>query len=510
MKLVKTIAAAALISAAALPVQQAAALAPGDFDASTIVVNMIGASAQRNTLNAAVSSLCAGDVDQYRDKNMATGAVGSRFRSWFCTFAATWPNGDANPLAGRKVLFNVRTKGGSAVGVIPIQEDYTVEHLNILGPNCVDTGSRYECTWEDATRSDGVVLADDDCAIAAAVDGGARGRPVANGKSTLCVKGDMGSSDEEPALFVDENIPAIYPASVDPAAIDAQPAYGVQFGVEVTDQVYRVLQESQGLLATGDADDFTSDAKRPNLTKAQISSIYLGNVTNWNDIAAEVAGGATYPAFGTIGVCRRVNGSGTQAGTTRFFLNRPSTCGGTDFMVTDNTALDGSANGTCDSPANALFCVKENSSSGNVEECLNQMAGVGAPVNTIFGVQGAIGFNAIEKQRGAGDKFQFVKIDGDNPTTADGLAGKYPYFFENSLNLNPGAAGLLDADTFTVVSELRNQLSLPGVIAGLGVEGVWALQVNGFDPNDAADAPTGRCTRNGNSCNEPTCTAPFM
>ncbi|MGE0486281.1 MAG: substrate-binding domain-containing protein [Gammaproteobacteria bacterium] len=501
--------AAALAVVAAVPATQAAPLItdfdPADFDANVIVVNTSGASAQRSAINQFSKLVCDGGVfREYRDDNGTT--VGGSWRSYFCQFAATWPNGDPNPLAGQKVLFNTRTKGGSVWGVIPVQENYSVEMMNILSPTCSLVGSRYHCTWDNSNRTP-TAAANGECDFAV-IEGGVSGRPVANGQSTICVRPDLGASDEEPSFFTDENLPALFAEQPDESKLVKASLFGVQFAPEVTLPVYRVLQEAQGILNPGDPDDYDNPNTAPSLTKEQLSAIFSGEITNWNQIATPV--GTPWPDFnqGSLGLCRRTNGSGTQAGATRYLFSRPGKCGGTVFMVTDNTAADGSANGTCDDAANGQLCYVENSGSDDVNTCLDRMNGVGAPINTFFaGIDptlkmGAIGFNAIEKPSVPGvSQWRFVKVDGVAPTTENGVTGEWDWAYENSMQAPATPVPARAPATATVTAAMLAQLGDPAVVDLLGTPGNWALRDNGFTPSTVAPL-VGFGSRLGNSCNE--------
>lgn len=439
---------------------QALALAP--TVTPDLTINISGASAQQLTMGHILTEFCAGDLDTYLDKP-ATGSAGSAYRSYFCTMNATAPAA----IAGKKVLFNTRAKGGSVWGVVPLGKNWNVQYLNIGyngGAHCTSSvAGTYQCTIANAST---------------AVSGGECPKDSvdysAQDRETKCVKSDAGVSDLEPSMFVDTNLPSGWNAltAAELGALTVNSEYGVIFGIAVTNDVYAALQTLQGLSA--------SDV--PSLTKAQITGILKGNIKSWKELDSALTGISSSATGGLMSVCRRANGSGTQAAQNAYFFNTPcaSSFGVTDGMVTANNS--------------ATYKVIENSSAGNVSDCLNNSADGKLAGSTLK--FGGIGFMAIEKQPAVTDKWKYIKIDGVEPTVDNTISTAYDHVYEQTLQWPTSVSG----DKLAALQMLLQASGDPAILNAAGVSGVVALQANGNDWNLAADYPTTRGTRGGNSC----------
>lgn len=443
---------------------QAFALAP--TVTPDLVVNISGASAQQVTLGHLLTNFCAGDLDTYFDRP-ASGTAGSAYRSYFCTMNNAAPAA----LQGKRVLFNTRSRGGSVWGVVPVGKGWNVEYMNIGyngGSHCAINASthNYECTYVNRTTA----LVNGECPQ----DGA--DYSVAN-RETLCARSDGGVSDVEPAMFVDSNLPTGWNAltSAELAGLTVNSEYGVIFGISVTDDVYAALQLAQGLAAS----------EVPSLTKSQIAGILRGDIRTWRQLDANLAGISTSSATGYMSVCRRVNGSGTQASQNAYFFNTPcaSAAGVADAMVAAG------ASGT-------TYRVVENSSSGNVVDCMNRSFSGGLNTSAPTLRYGGIGFGAIERQPGASDHWKYVKIDGVEPTVDNTISTAYDHVYEQTIQWQSSLSG----DKLAALQMVLTASGDPAVLTGAGVTGVVALQANGNDWNDPADYPTTRGTRGGNSC----------
>lgn len=448
---------------------QAFALAP--TVTPDVVVNISGASAQQLTMGNILTSFCNADLHTYLDKP-ASGSAGSAYRSYFCTM-----NGDAPAsIAGKKVLFNTRAKGGSVWGVVPVGKNWNVQYLNIAyngGSHCTaTTADTYECTY----TSPSTALASGECPRDSA-DYSAQDR------ETMCAKSDGGVSDLEPAMFVDTNLPSGWNAltGTELAGLTVKSQYGVIFGVAVTNDVYAALQNRQGLLPT----------EVPSLTKAELAAIFSGKIKSWKELdnaltsspnkeAAPISGS---PTVGLMSVCRRVNGSGTQAAQNAFFFNMP--CAG-GFGVAD-TMVAGPATTT-------TYRVVENSSAGNVDDCLNNSVDGKLSGSTLK--FGGIGFMAIERLPSGTDKWKYIKIDGIEATVDNTISTAYDHVYEQTLQWPTSVSG----EKLDALEMLLAASGDPAVLNASGVTGVVALQANGNDWNLAADYPTTRGSRGGNSC----------
>lgn len=291
------------------------------------------------------------------------------------TSAGTWA-------AGTNVIVIYRTKGGSVWGVDPVARNTAIESLNVTASTCGATGagtaaSPYVCTTN--TRIP-----------------------------------DAGVSDVAPALFDDlynteGETPASKLSAGELALLTATPIYGLAFGVPVTNNV--------GLV---------------NLNKATISAILTGNIGTWDQVNSTQSG--------DIVLCRRVPGSGTQAVFNMYFGNYP--CSG-EFNVPADRDASGAWNNATNiytvTPGTGSLVVVENSTSGDVRNCLDKAVTGGsyttkdrdgAPVTVNFTAAGnkAVGvlsMDSLSASKSTGN-WQFRSLDGAGTITWDAAPAGAP------------------------------------------------------------------------------------
>jgi len=488
MKLNKV--AAAVFIAATSFAGQVMALTPAVTPDYTI--NISGASAQQKTLGALLGSFCTtGSLHTYLD-----GIKGKNWRSYFCTLDAANANVPVS-LAGKNVLFNNRAKGGSVWGVVPIARSWEVEYMNIFNGNCTVNATNtaeYNCGVSNRALHASVAMA-----AGEVCNDSVAGTSTA--ADTMCVQSHAGVSDVEPAMFVGPNLPSGWPelTSADKASMTVSSEYGVVFGLHVTNDIYDDLLTAQvasgALPNTCVAGVAHTDTCRPSMSKAQVSSILSGDLTNFKQVDPALlnvgAGGS-----GIMTVCRRVVGSGTQAAANAYFMEnicRNGPNGGFKGMVTTT--------------AGTTYEVIENSSSGGLVSCMQDSfdgAIKGYPM-------GAIGFNAIEKQPtsskylnaagGPGD-WDYVKINGINPTVANAISGEYDYWYEQTIQW----LSTLTGPELDGLNMVKNASGDPAVMVSAGLNGVAALPINvdasgaNWNWQNPAHYPTMRGSRGNNSC----------
>ena len=359
--------------AAALVSTSAFALTPATTP--DIEVFMSGASAQDVSVARLFADICmAGTLHTYKDGVTATGVS---HQAYFCnvdvnqtrdgaadgvlaSWVAAHPDTDLVTPGYQgtmpAVLFHKRSAGGSAQGVIPVIDETNVTHMRISNGNCAITaGTTYGCTITNAGDTTGTGAAP-------------------------AVLSDAGTSDVNPEMFVGQNVPTGFgpvDATVVAAKMTVLPGAALLFGIPVSEPLYRALQLAQGKDSTNIALDANgrvtrdNEANMPSLSKAEVASIMSGKVANWNVFKAgpnlsplgqgfrdyAVSLGATAPASNLVQICRRVNGSGTQAQMNAKFLNYPCTAGA-------------SAPASAGSPVLGPV-INLGSSSGSVDTCLN-------------------------------------------------------------------------------------------------------------------------------------------
>lgn len=291
--------------------------------------------------------------------------------------------------AGSNVIIINRAKGGSVQGVNPVARAESIESLNVSTAGCA-TGA------------------------------GTSASPFVCGLNTRVP--DAGVSDVAPALFDEAANTEGEPAQpelndAELASLTATPLYGLAFGVPVTKNLPLF-----------------------HLNKSALSAIMTGNVGTWNAVDASL------PESDII-VCRRVNGSGTQAVANLYYGNYP--CGNLSSAL--NLPADRDASGAWD-PVARTFTVEgntgglvviENSTSGDVRACLNaavnaknsadasgyvsyvtkDRAGANVTVKFKTGVDhhavGVLSMDSLSSSTAAGN-WQFRSLDGAGTYTQEG------------------------------------------------------------------------------------------
>jgi hypothetical protein len=290
--------------------------------------------------------------------------------------------------AGSNVIIINRAKGGSVQGVNPVARAESIESLNVSTAGCA-TGA------------------------------GTSASPFVCGLNTRVP--DAGVSDVAPALFDDVANTEGEPAQpelneAELASLTATPLYGLAFGVPVTKNLPLF-----------------------NLNKSALSAIMTGNVGTWDAVDASL------PASDII-VCRRVNGSGTQAVANLYYGNYP--CGSTVNFPADRYASEAwnedTRTFTVEGNTGGLVVI-ENSTSGDVRACLNaavnaknstdasgyvsyvtkDRAGANVTVKFKTGVDhhavGVLSMDSLSSSTAAGN-WQFRSLDGAGTYTQEGAA----------------------------------------------------------------------------------------
>jgi ABC-type phosphate transport system substrate-binding protein len=356
------------------------------------VIYISGASAVQKGFTSIVSSLISGTPIWFNN----TSGTANDFQAVagpLATATTNWP-------VGTNVILMYRVKGGSAFGVDPVARNTAIEALDVnTTANACTSGTGaaltpYQCTTTLASRTP-----------------------------------DAGVSDVAPALFVSptntEGETAAASLSADELALlTPTPIYGIAFGVPVTANVKTTV---------------ANGATLPALNKAAISAIMSGNVGTWNQVDSKMAAD-------DIVICRRTPGSGTQAVFNMYFGNYPcDTVSANNAPANrDSSFADGDVPGTIwNNGANTFtvptantggLIVIENSSSGNVRDCLNAAATATAanPVSYLTsdrdGVAVTVTFNGPKKAIGVlsmdslsssttSSNWQFRSLDGAGTIT---------------------------------------------------------------------------------------------
>lgn len=406
---------------------------PGDVPAYNVYIS--GASASSISMqNAALglSSVAGSDgiCDEAQPRDLYS--VTTPFVKW--TVSCVTRAGIANVPAGVRVNVHKTDEGGSFTGVVPVAESQNLAYIENTLTNCPGLGGGLP----NSTRGDGVRVWN--CST-----------------TTVNAVPDIGTSDVEPELFRGVNVAA--GQSAYSGGLTAVALSGLVFNTPLTLPLRNRLQHIQFPGTDCDPTDVNwgvdpdgagplhapgeSAACMPSLSYDTIRGLFTGQLTNWNNLRFEDAAGVqraiTDAAFNWAGgtvqdggalpantltkICRRVNGSGTQAVFNAVFLNNPCAAG-----VLPATAAPGSA----------VFgpIVTEGSGSGNVDTCLDTYGDAG---------DWAIGIQSTERNApataGVSDpngtiplSYRFIAQNGAAPRLDLVHAGTYDHWALSSLN----------------------------------------------------------------------------
>jgi hypothetical protein len=454
------------LAALAVACGQAFALSPTASVADTTVqVYMSGATAMRNIIGGLFTEHCkAGTLDVYYSaigsfSGFAFTANGDAHRVYTCTMTATSPI-----LAGKDVAFYKSDIGGSGQGVFPVYARTQRGFLNLAtcGTRAASVPN-YVCTGEQQQV------------------------PMA------------GVSDVEPAMFKGINVPKDDPSYPADGLTDEQigelsvkSLYQTVFGVAVNNALRNAMQTAQGLSPVGDA------GPTPTISRALAASYFNGGLSDpsaslgWQPL---VASGDAKKAT-RVNICRRVDGSGTQASANAQFLQFP--CNSSPLTVADQGFSDaGLTQAVTSVGTSGKIFVYEGSSTGNVISCLGAAEDNGAY---------AIGHVSKENDQ-AGAKWKHVKLDGVEPSLANTKAGLYDYYFESTMQWSNAQYDTLSGDQQSFLDNFAAEARKPTSLAKLSTatqNGVAALPdayAGAYGTGTTEEIKFGsRVSRGGNSC----------
>lgn len=444
--------------------------------ADTDVIYISGASAAEKFLEKVFTNAAVPAADKICDSSKAIykfqDTTGKLQYAYLCEKATT---NTSVPTTKPNLLIYKRSEGGSAFGVSPIVAEAnnntaaaTIHFLQVNSTNCTEPASiaaagsltTISCTYDAATKFVDHVS-------------------------------DAGISDVDPGQFVGENaplntdtgLPYANVKSTDLPKLKISATATVAFGVPVTKNLYFALQAAQ--IASGNLASACSnvagvfnetEACMPSLSSAQVADIHAGNIVNWDQFKVNGTGLAVFvstnadsaisalaPGSNVLHTCRRENGSGTQAQSNSVFLNYPCSTAATipakDSVVLGFAEADGAA------------MIHENSASGNVDDCLNDLQDGANTANTfnntyLPGSRWAVGIQSLEKSTASATKYRFVKVDGVSPTLANVVSGKYKDWAENTFQYANNHVWA-SADTKSIADAIIKSAGLPEVMAAL-------------------------------------------
>ncbi|MBB4846086.1 hypothetical protein HNP55_004640 [Paucibacter oligotrophus] len=489
------------IAAAAL-VASSAFAAPINVDApGTVRIYMSGASAVRAALGSVVlNDVCGGLANNSATIYNATYDAAGGFKTVGNFWAVTCklPAAKLGLAAGTDVAFFKSDAGGSAQGVFPV---YFGTARPFAEVTACTTGS---------------------------------GQVFGSCPGTRMAVPSLGMSDVEPAMFKGSNVPTdpldaaddnypldgLSPAQI--AALKVTPVIQTVFGVAVNTNLYNDMFAKQGLSAVKDnaggaCTTSSSDEQCiPSIGKAQARTFFAGQANNWTLVSGNAA-----LVDSQVNICRRVNGSGTQAAANLMFGDLPcgsapqpsaiwdvSTSAAPDDMSSSASTtagglsianylvanMGGAATGPM--PSGSLF-VFEGPGTGDVVSCMNQAQKSGGY---------AIGHISKENAPGS-NSWKHVRLEGAVANGTNAKQGRYDYLFESTIQYNKSAFAALTANQRAFITGFTAEVAKPSALATLSAAnqaGVLALPTSyagAFGTGTAAEIAFGsRVNRGGNSC----------
>ena len=328
---------------------------------------------------------------------------------------------------GLSLAIAKESNGGSNNGTEQVARSLTLDFLDPSGPTCSNTG----------------------VAVGAS---GALGAYTFNFgcTGTTSEVPDAGVADVEAALFLSST-------AADIAALNAEPLFQIIFAPAVSTNLYRELQDAQGLTQ----DDAPENI--PQLTRAQITAIFNGSLLFWDEFQTD--SGGDFLAGEDIIVCRRGNDSGTQASFASFYLNERCNASVPGFVAPDVASCEAEG---CDWDASfgSSFVFAADGSS-DVRSCLDFHNANG---NFAIGVLSTnTTYNDTDR------RFRFIGHDGGVPTLASTADGAYHFVTENVLNTRTPAPSGVPGD---LVDYIVDNIGLPAIVSGLNES---SRQTGGID-----------------------------
>lgn len=376
-----------------------------------------GGSAQSNLIAGYMGEICNADLDTYQD----AATNGKNYKAYACTLKSAQGYPVNTP-----VLVIKRDLGGSIYGVNPIANQ-TPENTMVVDASCTSAGTALWACGATELRQAVAGISDVEPALF--------NKTITRGTNAGVAFNLPSGTDDNGTAW------AVVPTAT-LNGLDTATANQTIFGVAVNGDLRNALQAAQGLSVGA-----TDVANMPSVPRAFYAAVASGFVKA-ND--AKLPGwdaltGVAADKSKTVNLCRRANGSGTQASSNIFFLeagNIASTVLGALFPM-----------GAADSSAG--LNIVENSSTGSAISCLT---------GTAAG-QYAIGIISFENIPSG--NWSFVKLDGQAPSQAAARVGAYPYLYSATMQWKKSGTGVPDAQTKTFLTNMRKGVGSPAQISKL-------------------------------------------
>jgi hypothetical protein len=421
----------------------AMALAPSDIDSSVVRVYVSGATASDNAFEN-LSKLASGglcypgtlDIYYYRaaGNGSALGAVQNRVmfcRASFSNTATTIPlaeriTASTNGTDGTKIAIFKESQGGSANGVSPVARGTPLQFIDFFSGSS-NVASACATATNTAAAGDFATFNTRNCgATNSAASTVVRTLATGTPNGTTIIAPTAGVSDVDPDTFV--GLGGVTPA--DAAALTRKrTSIGVVFSPIVSVPLFRALQEAQGLIGSGGAEDTTSIDKIPSLPAALLRGIFTGKIldadhiyTNGVQLSTKTTGAED------VYICRRGDTSGTMTSYKIEYLTQgcsKNSASVAKFVSPDTTSCEA---GGCpwDNTNYLNDFVFAGGGSGDVRSCMDYQSSQDRL---------AVGVASVEaKPNTTSSRWRYIKVDGAEPTIKAVMEGRYGFFTENTLN----------------------------------------------------------------------------
>jgi hypothetical protein len=418
------------------------ALTPAQIDADRAAgtlkeVVVHGGSAQAPLFGAYMASIC-NNLDTYF--NSGGSGTGKDYRAYACTLKAKVP-GTGGWAAGTPVLLIKRDLGGSIYGVNPIalqSPENTMVVDNSAG-NCVSTGQQASATVASFTCGN--------VALRQAIAGISDVEP--NIFSAQMTIGSVKTPINLPVGNDDNGNPWAVLTAAQITGLDTATANQTIFGVAVSLPLRNAMQSAQGLNVGSDA-----AADQPSMPRAFYAAAVSGFVQSGvaNHAGWDALTGSPADNGKQVNICRRANGSGTQASSNLLFLKA-----GTIATTASGGLAPLASNGVAVALSGSPIAVVENTSTGTAISCLTGASSLGAY---------AMGIISFENAPGTAT-WRFVKLDGAAPAQTLARVGGYPYVYAATVQWKSKAPGNPDTGTLAFLKNLRTNVGSPSGIAAL-------------------------------------------
>jgi hypothetical protein len=299
------------------------------------------------------------------------------------------------------------------------------------------------------------------------------------------------------------------------------------FAVAVNNNLYAAMFSAQGLGSKKDASGAacttasTDETCIPTIGYAEARSLLQGTESNWKLLVSKTDAGLD----SQVNICRRVQGSGTQASANAVLMGFPcnaSALTAADYTFSSSAApdavssftnktaggltigayLDANMGGAASGgvfpamPTGTSFFF-EGPGTGDVVSCLNRANNGGGYALGHVSKENAPGSNA----------WKHVRLEGAYPSRDNLKIGRYDYAVESTLQyLNSAFAGF-SANQKTFVTNFGNKIALPDSLAKLpsanqqGVAALPTTYAGNFGSGSANEIAFGsRVSRFGNTC----------